>query len=149
MHLSKDVGGVLHVFIYFVSLTYVCWQPVVIPAHSAAQVLLVFRALRPLRIITLAPPLRKVVCVLFSGYKNILKVALFQVILMFVFASYGVQALSGKLKQCNDPDIQNKSMCVGTFMIHLAPPKNLLGLKWCTAGDVGSSQMGKSTKFRF
>lgn len=121
----QDVGGALHVMIYIVSLTYVCWQPDVIPPASGAQILLVLRALRPLRIITLAPPLRKVVWILVSGYRDMLKVALLQVILMFVFASYGVQTFRGKLKRCNDRNITLQADCIGAFQVQLAAPKKL------------------------
>ncbi|XP_047127519.1 sodium leak channel NALCN [Hydra vulgaris] len=125
----QDVGGVLHVFIYIFSLIYLVWQPKIIPPFSAAQYILVLRALRPLRIITLAPPLRKVVWVLLSGYKDIFKVAILQGVLMFAFASYGVQVFAEKLMKCNDPAIQNKNECVGSFYKTVASPRNLQGLK--------------------
>ena len=125
----QDFGGILHVFIYIFSLTYLVWQPKEIPPFSAAHYILVLRALRPLRIITLAPPLRKVVWVLVSGYKDIFKVAVLQGVLMFVFASYGVQTFANKLKRCNDGNITDKSACVGSFIKLVASPRNLEGLK--------------------
>lgn len=124
----RNIGSVLHVFIYVVSLIYLCWKPEVIPAGSAAQVLLVLRALRPIRLITLAPPLRKVVVVLVSGYKDIVKVAFLQVVLMFVFASYGVQYLGGRLKRCNDRSIFTENKCNGVFRQSIADPRDLTNI---------------------
>ena len=125
----QDVGGVLHVMIYIVSLTYVIWKPTLLPPGSAAQVLLVLRALRPIRIITLAPPLRKVVWVLVRGYRDIIKVALLLFALMFIFASYGVQIFSGKLKRCNDNTIKTEVNCTGVFQRAVATPDKLVGLR--------------------
>ena len=120
----RDAGSLLHVLIYIVSLIYVCWRPEVIAVGSFAQVILVLRGLRPLRLITLAPPLRKVVAVLLNGYKDIIKVAILQVALMFVFASYGVQYLGGQLQRCNDPDILTKPACKGTYSAKIAGPND-------------------------
>ena len=117
----KDFGGALHVFIYIVSLVYIIWQPKKIEPFSAAQILLLLRALRPLRIITLAPPLRKVVHILVRGYKDILKVGVLQLLLMFVFANYGVQMFKNKLQECNETD-KHKDECSGICKVSLATP---------------------------
>lgn len=78
--------------------------------------------------------MRKVVYELCRGFKEILLVGinmltkrrdqqrgLFQVsilliVLMFVFASYGVQLFGGKLARCNDPTIKERKDCVGVFI---------------------------------
>lgn len=38
------------------------------------------------------------------------------IVLMFVFASYGVQLFGGRLARCNDPTISRREDCVGVFM---------------------------------
>ena len=127
--LVKDFAGVLHVFIYIVGLVYVIWHPQKIPPGSAAQILLVLRAFRPLRIITLAPQLRNVVKIFVRGYKDIFKVAILQLLLMFVFANYGVQMFSHKLGRCTNPDIKTEWNCTGLCYVKVAVPKKLEGLK--------------------
>ncbi|EPY72986.1 voltage gated channel like protein, partial [Camelus ferus] len=67
----RDFGGVMDIFIYLVSLIFLCWMPQNVPAESGAQLLLVLRCLRPLRIFKLVPQMRKVVRELFSGFKEI------------------------------------------------------------------------------
>jgi len=124
----RDFGNILHVLIYIVSLIYIAWKPKIIPVGSAQQVILVLRALRPLRLITLAPPLRKVVTVLVNGYKAIIKVAILQLCLMFVFASYGVQYLGGRLKKCNDESVKVESNCTGVFKMKIAQPNDFVNL---------------------
>ena len=125
----RDFGNIIHVVIYIVSLVYIAWKPATIPPGSVAQVILGLRALRPLRLITLAPPLRKVVTVLLSGYKAIIKVAILQFALMFVFASYGVQYLGDKLYKCNDDLITTKANCTGVFLMKIAQPNDFTNLK--------------------
>jgi len=90
--------------------------------------LIALRALRPLRIITLAPQLRNVVWVLVRGYKDIFRVALLQFVVMFVFASYGVQTLSGRLRSCNDSTKTSRDTCKGIFVTSIALPSKLAGL---------------------
>ena len=124
----RDFGNCLHVFIYIVSVIYIAWQPKLIPAGSAAQFIIMLRGLRPLRLITLAPPLRKVMTVLVNGYKAIIKVAILQLALMFVFASYGVQYLGGRLKKCNDPEVRTEINCTGEFKIKIAEPNDFVNL---------------------
>lgn len=46
-------------------------MPQNVPAESGAQLLMVLRCLRPLRIFKLVPQMRKVVRELFSGFKEI------------------------------------------------------------------------------
>uniref|UniRef100_A0A1I8PTZ5 Sodium leak channel NALCN n=1 Tax=Stomoxys calcitrans TaxID=35570 RepID=A0A1I8PTZ5_STOCA len=112
----KDVAAVLDVFIYIVSTLFLCWMPKQIPTNSAAQLLMVLRCIRPLRIFTLVPHMRKVVYELCRGFKEILLVSTLLILLMFIFASYGVQLYGGRLARCNDPTITKREDCVGVFM---------------------------------
>ncbi|CAG5021946.1 unnamed protein product [Parnassius apollo] len=112
----KDAAAVLDVFIYVVSLTFLCWMPVRVPPGSPAQMLMILRCVRPLRIFTLVPHMRKVVYELCRGFKEILLVSTLLILLMFVFASYGVQLYGGRLARCNDPTIARREDCVGVFM---------------------------------
>ncbi|XP_030564412.1 sodium leak channel non-selective protein isoform X2 [Drosophila novamexicana] len=112
----KDVAAALDVFIYVVSTSFLCWMPHNIPTNSAAQLLMILRCVRPLRIFTLVPHMRKVVYELCRGFKEILLVSTLLILLMFIFASYGVQLYGGRLARCNDPTITRREDCVGVFM---------------------------------
>ncbi|XP_023031061.1 sodium leak channel non-selective protein isoform X1 [Drosophila willistoni] len=112
----KDVAAALDVFIYVVSTSFLCWMPLNIPTSSAAQLLMILRCVRPLRIFTLVPHMRKVVYELCRGFKEILLVSTLLILLMFIFASYGVQLYGGRLARCNDPTIGRREDCVGVFM---------------------------------
>ncbi|XP_049804862.1 sodium leak channel NALCN [Schistocerca nitens] len=112
----KDVASVLDVFIYVVNLVFLCWMPKNVPPNSGAQLLMILRCVRPLRIFTLVPHMRKVVYELCRGFKEILLVSILLIVLMFVFASYGVQLFGGRLARCNDPTITKREDCVGVFM---------------------------------
>lgn len=90
-------------------------MPQSVPPNSGAQLLMILRCLRPLRIFTLVPHMRKVVYELCRGFKEILLVSTLLVLLMFIFASYGVQLYGGKLARCNDPNITRREDCVGVF----------------------------------
>nr|XP_050847837.1 sodium leak channel NALCN isoform X2 [Vespula vulgaris] len=127
----KDVASVLDVFIYVVSLVFLCWMPRSVPPNSGAQLLMILRCVRPLRIFTLVPHMRKVVYELCRGFKEILLVSTLLILLMFIFASYGVQLYGGRLARCNDPTILKRENCVGVFMrrvfvtkMKLRPGKN-------------------------
>nr|CAD7393797.1 unnamed protein product [Timema cristinae] len=112
----KDVASMLDVFIYVVSLVFLCWMPHNVPPNSGAQLLMILRCVRPLRIFTLVPHMRKVVYELCRGFKEILLVSILLIVLMFVFASYGVQLFGGRLARCTDPTIVHRDDCVGVFM---------------------------------
>lgn len=112
----KDVAAILDVFIFSVSAVFLIWMPKEIPSGSNAQVLMILRCVRPLRIFTLVPHMRKVVYELCRGFKEILLVSTMLIMLMFVFASYGVQLYGGRLARCNDPTIIKREDCVGVFM---------------------------------
>lgn len=124
----QNFGGVLDVTTYLVALAYVSWQPHPIPARSGAQVLMVLRCLRPLRIVTLVPKMQKVILELVGGYKEVLKVSALQLLLMFIFASYGVQVFAFRFGSCNDRTKNTREECIGTFEIEIAPPRELRDL---------------------
>ncbi|GAB1299202.1 Sodium leak channel NALCN [Apodemus speciosus] len=109
----------------YVSLIFLCWMPQNVPAESGAQLLMVLRCLRPLRIFKLVPQMRKVVRELFSGFKEIFLVSILLLTLMLVFASFGVQLFAGKLAKCNDPNIIRREDCNGIFRINVSVSKNL------------------------
>lgn len=48
------------------------------------------------------------------------QVSILLVLLMFVFASYGVQLFGGKLARCNDPEIKSRVryfLCLINFLL--------------------------------
>lgn len=82
--LVRDVGGLMTIFIYFVtprsesrgnkdhfqtSLIFLVTMPKHVEINSMAQLLMICRAMRPLRIYTLVPHIRRVVVELFRGFK--------------------------------------------------------------------------------
>jgi hypothetical protein len=79
-----------HVFtesFYFcnqVSVIFLCWQPEHVPPLGGAQILMILRCLRPLRIFILVPHMRKVVYELVRGFKEILLVRLLKLYLPFL-----------------------------------------------------------------
>lgn len=91
-------------------------MPEEVPPQSGAQVLMILRCVRPLRIFSLVPHMRKVVYELCRGFKEILLVSVLLIVLMFVFACYGVHIFGGRLARCNDPEIKTREECVGFFM---------------------------------
>ncbi|CAG0914974.1 unnamed protein product [Notodromas monacha] len=113
--LIRDFGGILDIFIYVVSLTFIIWQPRQVPSASGAQLLMMLRCLRPLRIFSLVPHMRKVVAELCRGFKEIVLVSVLLIVLIFIFASYGVQLFGGRLARCNDPNILARESCKGIF----------------------------------
>ncbi|XP_028403824.1 sodium leak channel non-selective protein-like [Dendronephthya gigantea] len=121
----RSPGDVMDISIYFIGFIYVCLSPSSIPRNSATYALLVLRALRPLRVINLIPKTRQVIQELFGGFKEILKVAALQLSLMFIFASYGVQMFSNKLKRCNDDSVTTEEECQGFFYTALRGPQEL------------------------
>ena len=90
------------------SLVFIAWLPQQVPEQSSIQFLMVLRCLRPLRIFILVPHMRKVVIELCRGFKEIFLVSSLLVILMFMFASFGVQLFGGKMARCTDPDITDR-----------------------------------------
>uniref|UniRef100_A0A8C1Y9W2 Sodium leak channel NALCN n=1 Tax=Cyprinus carpio TaxID=7962 RepID=A0A8C1Y9W2_CYPCA len=121
----RDFGGVMDIFIYLVSLIFLCWLPNNVPPESGAQLLMMLRCLRPLRIFKLVPQMRKVVREVLKGFKEIFLVSILLLTLMLVFATFGVQLFAGKLAKCNDPHISSKEDCHGIFRINVSISKNL------------------------
>uniref|UniRef100_A0A673CSB3 Sodium leak channel NALCN n=1 Tax=Sphaeramia orbicularis TaxID=375764 RepID=A0A673CSB3_9TELE len=121
----RDFGGVMDIFIYLVSLIFLCWLPPDVPPESGAQLLMMLRCLRPLRIFKLVPQMRKVVREVLKGFKEIFLVSILLLTLMLVFASFGVQLFAGKLAKCNDPHIVKREECHGIFRINVSVSKNL------------------------
>ncbi|XP_072434162.1 sodium leak channel NALCN isoform X3 [Chiloscyllium punctatum] len=121
----RDFGGVMDIFIYLQSLIFLWWMPHNVPAKSGAQLLMMLRCLRPLRIFKLVPQMRKVLRELFSGFKEIFLVSILLLTLMLVFASFGVQLFAGKLAKCNDPHITRRELCHGMFRINVSVSKDL------------------------
>ncbi|KAL3095996.1 hypothetical protein niasHS_005755 [Heterodera schachtii] len=111
----RDVGGVMTLFIYASSFWFLIWMPNHVEQNSLAQLLMIFRAMRPLRIYTLVPHIRRVVVELCKGFREILLVTILLVLFMFMFASFGLQIVGGKLAACNDVTITNKKNCTGLF----------------------------------
>nr|XP_019956322.1 PREDICTED: sodium leak channel non-selective protein isoform X2 [Paralichthys olivaceus] len=121
----RDFGGVMDIFIYLVNLIFLCWLPPDVPPESGAQLLMMLRCLRPLRIFKLVPQMRKVVREVLKGFKEIFLVSILLLTLMLVFASFGVQLFAGKLAKCNDPHILKREDCYGIFRINVSVSKNL------------------------
>uniref|UniRef100_A0A915NUB2 Sodium leak channel NALCN n=2 Tax=Meloidogyne TaxID=189290 RepID=A0A915NUB2_9BILA len=113
--LINDFGGVMTVFIYLTSLTFLILMPKHVEINSLEQFLMICRAMRPLRIYTLVPHIRRVVLELFRGFKEILLVTILMIVVMFIFASFGVQTVGGKLAACNDLTIKHRNECHGVF----------------------------------
>ncbi|KAK2701790.1 hypothetical protein QYM36_019569, partial [Artemia franciscana] len=111
-----------------VSLTLLVWKPRYVPQNSGAQILMILRCLRPLRIFVLVPHMRRVVFELCRGFKEILLVSILLIVLMFVFALYGVQLYGGRLARCNDSTIKDRDKCVGVFMRKVFVTKMKIGL---------------------
>jgi len=55
---------------------FLTWMPQNVPPNSGVQLLMVLRCVRPLRIFTLVPHMRKVVYELCRGFKEILLVSM-------------------------------------------------------------------------
>lgn len=115
----KDFRGIVDLFIFSVSVVFLYLSPREVEPNSPAQMLMLLRCLRPLRIFTLVPHMRKVIYELCRGFKEILLVSILLVVLMFVFANFGIQMYGGKLARCNDARIINKKDCVGMYKRNL------------------------------
>ncbi len=108
--LIRDMSGAIDVSVFFVGLIYLCWLPRNVPANSAAQFLMLLRSTRPLRIFILVPDMRKVVYEVCRGFKEILLVSILLVVLMFIFAIFGIQIIGGQLARCNDRAYYNQQV---------------------------------------
>uniref|UniRef100_A0A0N5BLE3 Sodium leak channel non-selective protein n=1 Tax=Strongyloides papillosus TaxID=174720 RepID=A0A0N5BLE3_STREA len=111
----KDLGAFMTLFIYITSLIFLLTMKKKVEINSKEQLLMICRAMRPLRIYTLVPHIRRVVVELFRGFKEILLVTILMIVVMFMFASFGVQTVGGRLAACNDPTITTRENCTGVF----------------------------------
>lgn len=68
-----------------VSLIFLCWLPTDVPPESGAQLLMMLRCLRPLRIFKLVPQMRKVVREVLKGFKEIFLVSFYLAVVFFCF----------------------------------------------------------------
>jgi hypothetical protein len=114
----RDFGGAIDVSVFFVGLIFLCWLPRHVPANSVAQFLMLLRTTRPLRIFILVPDMRKVVYEVCRGFKEILLVSILLVVLMFIFAIYGVQIIGGRLARCNDRTYSNDQVCCKKYFYY-------------------------------
>ncbi|XP_025017326.1 sodium leak channel non-selective protein-like, partial [Tetranychus urticae] len=117
--LVKDVTGIMDLFIFTVSCVFISWMPEKVEPSSKQQAILLLRCIRPLRIFSLVPHMRKVVYELCRGFKEIALVSVLLCVLLFTFACYGVHMFGGRLARCNDPDINTPEECVGVFFRRL------------------------------
>lgn len=67
-----------------VSLIFLCWLPADVPPESGAQLLMMLRCLRPLRIFKLVPQMRKVVREVLKGFKEIFLVSFYLAVYRFL-----------------------------------------------------------------
>lgn len=110
-----NVAGVMDFLIFGISVLFLCLLPEKVPPQSWQQTLYVMRCIRPLRIFSLVPHMRKVVYELCRGVKEIALVSVLLIVLLFVFASVGVHMFGGLLARCNDPCIKTRV----SFIYHL------------------------------
>lgn len=103
--LIKDVTGIMDLVIFTISCVFLCWLPSQVVRGTKEQVILLLRCVRPLRIFSLVPHMRRVVYELCRGFKEILLVSVLLILLLFVFACYGVHMFGGRLARCNDLSI--------------------------------------------
>ena len=73
----------LSLFCFQISLIFLCWMPTRVPQNSGAQILMILRCLRPLRIFILVPHMRCVVYELCRGFKEILLVT--EIVLVYKY----------------------------------------------------------------
>ena len=100
--------------------------------------LLTFRALRPLRLISIIPSIRRVMYELMLGLKKLVFAGILLLLFMFMFASLGVQLFTGTGSPegfCNDPNRTNDD-CVGIFNMSIVVSiQESLPLTNTSAGD--------------
>jgi len=78
------------------------------PQLKALKALRTLRGLRPLRLLTHNEGMKRVVSTLMSIIPAIANIIVLVIIAWLIFAILGVQLFSGKLSECNDPDIEWK-----------------------------------------
>lgn len=81
------------------------------------KVLRVFRALRPLRLITRNRSLQTVVLTLFKSTKGVLSVCCIVLLNLTVFGILGLHLFYGSFDKCTDPAVLTQSNCSGVYVI--------------------------------
>lgn len=127
--LLRDMSGILDVIIFSVNLIWLFWMPTSIKQNSWAQLLMILRCFRPLRIFILVPHMRQVVSELCRGFKEIFLVAVMVIALIFVFANWGVHLFGLRFAACNDVRISNRSDCHGWYFAKVFVTKMNLGIR--------------------
>ena len=107
-----------------------CYKGVYIIICFVIRALLFFRQIRPVRLISLIPSMRRVIYDVLLGWRKFLQAAILLIGFVFMFASLGVQLFAGRgspQQFCNDPSINSLKDCTGEFEINIeASPQELL-----------------------
>lgn len=75
-----------------------------------------FRALRPLRLLSRLESMRLIIVTLLHALPDLGMVFLSGLFQFLIFAIFGSQLFSGKFDYCNDPTVDGRADCVGTFV---------------------------------
>jgi len=75
-----------------------------------------FRALRPLRLLSRLESMRLIVATLLHALPDLGTVFLSGLFQFLIFAIFGSQLFAGKFDFCNDPAVDDRATCVGTFV---------------------------------
>lgn len=102
--------------------------PILPPNHIdyLAAFMLFLWALRPIRIISIVPPMRQGVVDILKGKLNFLVAFIILGGFLFMFASLGEQLFQGLFKFCNDFNIEADSGCNGEFEIFVQVTSELI-----------------------
>lgn len=125
--LIRDFTGVMDILIFLISVTFLIWMPEQVRPGSKEQAILLLRCVRPLRIFKLVPHMRRSVIELCRGFREILLVSVLLILLIYMFACYGVHVFGRQLARCNDPEITVRENCTGFFMRKVFVTKMKLG----------------------
>ena len=98
----------LDITIFIVSFVWLCWMPKEVPPLSVAQILMLLRCFRPLRIFILVPHMKRVVTELCKSFKEIILVSVLLIVLIFIFANWGVHLFGLRFASCNDKSITSR-----------------------------------------
>ena len=109
--------------IFIVSFVWLCWMPKEVPPLSVAQILMLLRCFRPLRIFILVPHMKRVVTELCKSFKEIILVSVLLIVLIFIFANWGVHLFGLRFASCNDKSITSRYVkCLHHNNIHFSFP---------------------------
>jgi len=96
-----------------------------IPDTSGKAILLYLWALRPIRIISIVPPMRQGIVDILKGKLNFLMAFILLGGFLFMFTSLGVQLFQGEFKFCNDFN-RSPEDCTGEFEIFVQVSRELI-----------------------